>query len=84
MKALRVLLLVTALAANAGVEHSQKPPRKSGAQLWSENCGACHNLHNTKRYSDAEWEVVATHMRIRANLAADEVREILKFLKAAN
>ncbi len=81
--AMRILifgLLVAVSAAQAGSE----PPRKSGVQLWRENCGSCHNLHNTKRYSDAEWEVVATHMRIRANLPAEEVREILKFLKAAN
>lgn len=83
MRTLTLLLLTALLAAEAWAESAPKP-RKSGVQLWQENCGICHNLHSTKRFSDAEWEVVATHMRIRANLPAEEVREILKFLKAAN
>jgi cytochrome c5 len=55
-----------------------------GAQLWGQNCGHCHNIRSPSSYSDAQWEVVALHMRVRANLTADEHRKILAFLKTAH
>jgi hypothetical protein len=58
--------------------------RASGAELWAQNCGHCHNIRTPTFYSDAQWEVVALHMRIRANLTADEHKEILAFLKSAH
>ena len=57
---------------------------KGGAQLWTENCVRCHNIRSPSTYSDAEWEVSMHHMRIRANLTAEEHRKILQFLKSAN
>jgi len=55
-----------------------------GTQLWAQNCGHCHNLRSPSSYSDAQWEVVALHMRVRANLTAEEHRKILAFLKSAH
>ena len=57
---------------------------RSGAQLWAENCARCHNLRSPASLSDAEWAVAAQHMRIRANLTAEEHRKILEFLQSAN
>jgi cytochrome c5 len=57
---------------------------KGGAQLWAENCIRCHNIRSPSIYSDAEWEVAMHHMRIRANLTAEEHKKILEFLKSAN
>lgn len=57
---------------------------KGGAQLWAENCVRCHNNRSPSTYSDAEWDVAMHHMRIRANLTAEEHRKILQFLKSAN
>ena len=57
---------------------------KGGAQLWTENCIRCHNIRSPSTYSDAEWEVSMHHMRIRANLTAEEHRAVLDFLKSAN
>ena len=57
---------------------------KGGAQLWAENCVRCHNIRSPSTYSDAEWDVAMLHMRIRANLTAEEHRKILEFLKSAN
>ncbi len=57
---------------------------KGGAQLWAENCVRCHNIRSPSTYSDAEWDVAMHHMRIRANLTAEEHRKILAFLKSAN
>ena len=57
---------------------------KGGAQVWSENCMRCHNLRRPRQRSDREWTVIAHHMRVRANLLAEEHRLILRFLQSAN
>jgi len=56
----------------------------SGAELWAQNCGHCHNVRSPSSFSDAQWEVAMLHMRVRANLTADEHRQILAFLKSAH
>ena len=60
------------------------PALAGGADLWARNCGHCHNIRSPSSYSDAQWEVVMMHMRVRANLTADEHRKILAFLKTAH
>ncbi len=55
-----------------------------GAQAWSDNCMRCHNLRHPRERSDREWDIIVHHMRVRANLTAEEHRVILAFLKAAN
>ena len=59
-------------------------PAKGAAQLWAENCVRCHNSRSPSSYSDTEWDVAMHHMRVRANLTADEYRTIVEFMKAAN
>ena len=56
----------------------------SGAQLWAQNCGHCHNVRSPDSYSDAQWDVAMLHMRVRANLTAEEHKQILTFLKSAH
>ncbi len=58
--------------------------RKDGARAWAQNCMRCHNIRDPQERSDREWEIIVHHMRVRANLTADEHRLILEFLKAAN
>ncbi len=57
---------------------------KTGAQLWAESCNRCHNYRSPSSYSDAQWSVAVHHMRVRANLTAEEEKKILTFLKSAN
>ena len=57
---------------------------QSGATLWAQNCGHCHNIRSPDSLSDAQWDVVVLHMRVRANLTAEEHRQILAFLKSAH
>ena len=59
-------------------------PAHSGAQLWAQNCGHCHNIRSPDSLSDAQWDIVLLHMRIRANLTAEEHKQILAFLKSAH
>lgn len=68
--------------SEAGPDIAQAP--KGGALFWSQNCMRCHNLRPPRERSDREWEIIVHHMRVRANLTAEEHRLILQFLKSAN
>ena len=60
------------------------PVPKGGAQVWADNCMRCHNIRPLTSYSNTQWEVVVHHMRVRANLTAQEHRAVVEFLKAGN
>lgn len=70
--------------ATSGSGTSEPSARGGGAQIWAQNCMRCHNIRSPSPYSDAQWSVITMHMRVRANLTADEQKAILKFLQAAN
>ncbi len=57
---------------------------KGGAQLWSENCMMCHNLRSPSTFSPKQWEIAVQHMRVQANLTAEEARKILNFLQSGH
>ncbi len=57
---------------------------KSGNQLWVENCNRCHNARSPTAYSRAQWDLIVHHMRVRANLTAEEANKIAAFLRAAD
>lgn len=73
----------TATTTSSAAQPSEKVA-KDGSQLWSENCARCHNMRSPNSYSDAEWEVVMHHMRVRARLTPEEHKAILEFLKSGN
>ena len=72
------------VASEQGAPVVVPPMRKDGARAWAQNCMRCHNVRDPQERSDREWEIIVHHMRVRANLTADEHRLILEFLKAAN
>jgi nitrate/TMAO reductase-like tetraheme cytochrome c subunit len=55
----------------------------TGEELWSNNCMRCHNIQPPTRYSNAQWDVIVHHMRLRANITGQEQRAIVEFLKSA-
>lgn len=55
-----------------------------GAKAWANTCSRCHNMRDPKELSDAQWKIVATHMRLRAGLDGQQVRDITTFLQASN
>lgn len=57
---------------------------KSGTQLWGENCVRCHSTPTPAAFNNTNWETASMHMKIRANLTAEESQKILEFLKSAN
>jgi hypothetical protein len=73
-------------STSASTENAQTAavPEKGGAQLWSENCSRCHNLRPPQSYSNAQWQAVVHHMRLRANLTGEEARSITAFLQASS
>jgi cytochrome c1 len=63
---------------------AEQASAKSGAQLWSENCSRCHWARPPQSYSDAQWQTVVHHMRLRADLTGQEQRAITTFLQASH
>ena len=55
-----------------------------GAQVWANNCTRCHNLRDPKEFNDKEWQVVVTHMRVRAGLTGQDTRDVLAFMQQSN
>src|SRR5216683_485389 len=55
----------------------------SGEELWTMNCQRCHNIRPPTMYSNAQWDVIVHHMRIRANITGQEQRAIVEFLKSS-
>jgi len=78
------LFLIGGLLLSGCSTANKVTAEKTGAQLWGENCVRCHNAPSPPAFSDVQWETVALHMRIRANLTKEEVDKIVEFLKMAN
>ncbi len=77
---------VSTAIANDEAESSaeQSTPVLDGAKVYAWNCGSCHSERWPKERSDAEWEVIMTHMRVRANMTADQTEAVLRYLKENN
>jgi mono/diheme cytochrome c family protein len=56
--------------------------KADGSKLWAQNCIRCHNARSPNSYSATQWEVTMLHMRVRANLTAEEHEAILAYLKS--
>lgn len=82
------LLLVGPSPARAQQSNGGSPVEPAliarGAQLYSYNCGRCHNMRPSSERDDAEWSVIVHHMRARANLTRGEAEALLAFLQATN
>ena len=70
--------------ANSALAKERATTEPNGSKLWAQNCIRCHNSRPPTTYSDAQWEVVMMHMRIRANLTATEHKAIYEFIKSAH
>ena len=76
-------ILTLSLSSLAWADGKKDLSRK-GPLLWAQNCVRCHNYRSPKSYSDREWDIAVHHMRVRANLTAEESEAIREFLKSAN
>ncbi len=55
-----------------------------GARVYGDMCGRCHNPRSPLERSDRDWVTIINHMRVRANLTGEQVRDVLAFLQATN
>ena len=55
-----------------------------GAKAWAETCARCHGMRDARQFTDREWPVITTHMRLRAGLDGQQVRDITLFLQGSN
>jgi len=75
---------VSAMIIGGCASSSKLSSAKSGAQLWGENCIRCHNAPSPDTFSDQQWDVAVSHMRVRALITTEETDKIVEFLKSAN
>jgi hypothetical protein len=60
----------------------QKPKHElTGAELYSMHCNRCHPERYPTERTAAQWKTILLHMRVRANLPAEQARTILKYLQ---
>ena len=85
MKILIVIgLIIFGLIHVSSCKTNEAIKNKSGAQLWAENCTRCHYAPSPSDFSDQQWDIVTTHMVIRANLTNIEKTKITAFLLNSN
>jgi cytochrome c5 len=87
---LSALIVSTALAQNstqtnsastpakAPVKAQSTPPQDVGERKFNANCSRCHSA--PEQLSPRLTGTVVRHMRVRANLSAQDEKDILKFL----
>jgi len=82
------------LTIHAGSEADSKPAKPksekkaqgkrkplTGAELYAIHCNRCHPERYAAERTATHWKTILTHMRVRANLPAEQARTILKFLQ---
>jgi len=57
------------------------PKKLSGAELYSMHCNRCHPERYPTERTAAQWKTILLHMRVRANLPAEQSRTILRYLQ---
>lgn len=59
------------------------PPKKkiSGVELYAIHCNRCHPERYPVEFNEGQWKTLMLHMKVRANLPAEQAREILKYLQ---
>lgn len=65
-------------------KQTQKKAEKkkfSGADLYAMHCNRCHPERYATERTAAQWKTIMLHMRVRANLPAEQAKTILKYLQ---
>jgi len=79
---LLIFVLFLPIAKTFGEEKQKQG--LDGAKVFRNNCNRCHNYRYPNERSDTQWEIIVTHMRVRAQLTEEEAMAVLEFLKKAN
>jgi mono/diheme cytochrome c family protein len=76
-------VVVGAVAVTIARAADTAPAKKklTGQELYAINCNRCHAERYATERTPAQWKTIMTHMRVRANLPADQAKAILKYLQ---
>jgi mono/diheme cytochrome c family protein len=76
-------MFVGAVAVTIAKDGGTTPARKklTGAELYAINCNRCHAERYATERTAAQWKSIMLHMRVRANLPANQAKAILKYLQ---
>lgn len=77
-----ILAWLLCLAPALGSADEDRPI--DGAQVYANTCNRCHGFRSPVEFNDAQWSIIATHMRVVAGIPADEARAVLTYLRANN
>jgi len=53
----------------------------TGAEIYSLNCNRCHPERYATEFTESQWKTIMLHMRVRANLPAEQAKAVLKYLQ---
>ena len=68
-------------SSKTATSSSSEQQKLTGQQLYAIHCNRCHSERYPTEWTPAHWRTLMTHMRVRANLPADQAKEILKYLE---
>jgi mono/diheme cytochrome c family protein len=68
-------------SSKAPASSGSESPGLTGQELYAIHCSRCHSERYPTEFTAAHWRTIMTHMRVRANLPAEQAREILKYLE---
>jgi len=82
------LVLALALTFNLVVTEERGPTdaqlASRGAELWGEYCVLCHNARSGSEFNRLEWDTLLLHMRVRANLPAEDAEAMRVYLRSSH
>jgi mono/diheme cytochrome c family protein len=73
-----------AVAVSIAKDAAEAAPTKkklTGQELYAINCTRCHTERYATERTPAQWKTIMLHMRIRAQIPADQAKEIVKYLQ---
>jgi hypothetical protein len=53
----------------------------TGAEIYALNCNRCHPERYATEWTPSQWKTLMLHMRVRANLPAEQAKAVLKYLQ---
>jgi hypothetical protein len=59
----------------------KRAKKVSGVELYAIHCNRCHPERYPVEFNEAQWKTLMLHMRVRANLPADQAEAVLKYLQ---
>jgi cytochrome c5 len=79
-KVMRWTLVTGLAAAIVAIVPQDAAAQRSAVEVWSANCGRCHNIQPPGRYSTKDWASIGTHMTITARLTKAQADAVMSFL----